>query len=488
MKKLITFWFSIIVGIVIFIHSSALANEVSCLQNYTLTGVQQALINQEISFQVHSYLTWELQEDQVNYLIDKKSVHQGKQRTTKFESPWNFTVIAHIKTPECKGILEHPITIYDKHLVYLGLDSDFSHFWFEETLNKKGYFFTTLFTDKNQKTEFNLLEPFTTADVVIINDKDFQMYLEQYLTIKKTNLLKLKKQFIIVTDINTHLLKRSLAQYAKSLADDSISTISSDRLINLLSDLSLGKEYTQQAYITQFSWNIQNSPKWMMVSYLVDDLLKNGFPLQILAILLSLSVVALVISFCKQVIGIGISWVYHPIIFALIVTIAGLKIWLFFFGTAILANLLIKVITSRLYLLQNSRTSLLITMYILCFLWGVFFMEWLGFQVWEKSDVLTLWLIFPIFLSLFVTDKTFSHLKLFSKAGWINAVEFLFISYLSYSILKWTVISDFLLSYPESLLGIIIINFIIWRFSGLQVFEFIRFMPLIKKHLEDNEE
>ncbi|MDO4714179.1 MAG: 7TM domain-containing protein [bacterium] len=59
---------------------------------------------------------------------------------------------------------------------------------------------------------------------------------------------------------------------------------------------------------------------------------------------------------------------------------------------------------------------------------------------------------------------------------------------ISYGILEWSWISTTLLSYPELLLAILLINIIIGRFSGLQLLELIRFMPLIKKHLDQEEE
>jgi hypothetical protein len=44
------------------------------------------------------------------------------------------------------------------------------------------------------------------------------------------------------------------------------------------------------------------------------------------------------------------------------------------------------------------------------------------------------------------------------------------------------------LSYPELLLVILLAIIIVGRFTWLQLFELIRFMPLIRKHLEDEEE
>lgn len=45
-----------------------------------------------------------------------------------------------------------------------------------------------------------------------------------------------------------------------------------------------------------------------------------------------------------------------------------------------------------------------------------------------------------------------------------------------------------MLSYPEVLFGILIAIIVVGRFTGLQVLELIRFMPLIRKRFEDEEE
>jgi len=45
-----------------------------------------------------------------------------------------------------------------------------------------------------------------------------------------------------------------------------------------------------------------------------------------------------------------------------------------------------------------------------------------------------------------------------------------------------------LLAFPELLIVIFILNIAVGRFTGLQLLEYFRFMPLIKKSSEESEE
>lgn len=87
-----------------------------------------------------------------------------------------------------------------------------------------------------------------------------------------------------------------------------------------------------------------------------------------------------------------------------------------------------------------------------------------------------------------MSEKLFPSFKFWTKQRWIGIVEFLIIVGISYGILQRQAVSDLLLSYPEMLIVILISNLIIGRFSGLQLIELIRFMPLIKRHLDQEEE
>ena len=85
-----------------------------------------------------------------------------------------------------------------------------------------------------------------------------------------------------------------------------------------------------------------------------------------------------------------------------------------------------------------------------------------------------------------VADKIFHEdINIWSRAGIISFVQFIIISLVTYLLLSSTTLQQFLISYPDSLFAILLLNFVIGRYTGLQLFEYIRFTPLIKKLQEE---
>ncbi|MDR2415604.1 MAG: hypothetical protein LBD75_03180 [Candidatus Peribacteria bacterium] len=88
-----------------------------------------------------------------------------------------------------------------------------------------------------------------------------------------------------------------------------------------------------------------------------------------------------------------------------------------------------------------------------------------------------------------VSDKLFTEgFKLTVWSGRVALGEFTITAGLSRRILQSQWRRILMLSYPELLLVVLLAIIIIGRFTGLQVVELFRFMPLIRRHLEDEEE
>ena len=449
-----------------------------------LTGTVKTLINEPYRYELLEQGN-EFSGAEISFFADgKKLITEGLSITQSFSTAGEHRLKVKVKTEECQTEQEITIQSYEKQILYLGEYSDFLHFGFEEELNKTGFLLTMI--SKNQYAETPI--PFASADLVIINDKEFQSLLEKYLLIKQASTTPIEKQIIIITESNTRLLKRRLAQYAHSLTNDRISIIAPSHLMNLLSDLALGKDYQDEPYSIQFSWEFKDTPKRMIISYMVDEVLKTGFPVQILGLLLSLSVLALAISFSRQIVGLGVFGVYQPLFFALIASMIGIKLALLLLGIAIISSAIIKGLSQRFYLLQSSKISLLITVFLIGLLAAVTGSQRLGFSLINKEMLFTMRFIFPLVLIILVADKSFAHFKIWTKGWRISTIELLLVSALSYGILEWNLVSNLLLSYPELLLLVLLLNLIIGRFSGLQMLELIRFMPLIKRHLDQEEE
>lgn len=96
----------------------------------------------------------------------------------------------------------------------------------------------------------------------------------------------------------------------------------------------------------------------MFVSFFVDKLLAGGFPLEMLGILLSLTVVALIISFLRQIVGLSAYGVYWPLLFALTAHLLGLKITLILLLFAVITRLIMNGLNKTIYLLHNSKVSI----------------------------------------------------------------------------------------------------------------------------------
>jgi hypothetical protein len=63
----------------------------------------------------------------------------------------------------------------------------------------------------------------------------------------------------------------------------------------------------------------------------------------------------------------------------------------------------------------------------------------------------------------------------------------LIVSFCVLWILNWYFLKYLMLSYPELIVIVFVINIVVWRFTWLQLLEYLRFMPLIKKNFEAEE-
>ncbi len=93
-----------------------------------------------------------------------------------------------------------------------------------------------------------------------------------------------------------------------------------------------------------------------------------------------------------------------------------------------------------------------------------------------------------IFL-LFVVEKLFEDVAQFFSWGFLKMfIHFLIIVGIVYGILTLRDIQYFFLSHPEIILVVLLLNILVGRFTGLQLVEYIRFIPLIRKLIDNKDE
>lgn len=169
--------------------------------------------------------------------------------------------------------------------------------------------------------------------MLIINTSKFEVLLQILGKMQVSDDLNLQEKTIyLVTDSNRFFLKRMLAKYIKPLEISRIYTLSQDKLLNFLSTLSLGKITNEEQYITPFSLSFQETPKYLPISYLVDRLIYNGFPVELITIFLILSLGALLINILRQMVGFSVFGIYSPLLFAVSMSMLGIPFSLLLLG------------------------------------------------------------------------------------------------------------------------------------------------------------
>jgi len=94
--------------------------------------------------------------------------------------------------------------------------------------------------------------------------------------------------------------------------------------------------------------------------------------------------------------------------------------------------------------------------------------------------------LFPVFLMVMVADKVFQEdIDVFSRGGVVSLVQFTVVSVVAFLVLDSIPVRYFLLSYPDILLLIAVFNLAVGRYTGLQFFEYVRFLPVIGKLREE---
>jgi hypothetical protein len=404
-----------------------------------------------------------------------------------------------IKNTICQSTGENcKTTYYKSSITYLGTENEGLSLGFSENFEKHAIFFNPIiledkktFSEEEFMNKINwALDTIRQSNTIIINTNNFDGIFQILGKMNTNSNIGLKgKTIYLVTDINKNFLKRTLAKYIKLVGVEKIYTLPQDELLNFMTALSFEKKITDQTYITNFSLTFQETPKLLLISYLIDNLISNGFPIDLIAIILLLSIGALVVSIFRQVIGFSSFGIYSPILFALSIAALGVPISLLLLLIWAVAKIITSFFCKKIYLLHNAKTTMLIILYFLFLITVVSLDSIFKTNLVDIDIFTTVFSLFPIVFIIIVTDKVFNEgFKIFNWGWVVSFVEFLIISFVVRWLLNRIWLKHLLLSYPEIIILILILNIFIGRFTGLQVLEYFRFMPMISRHLDGEEE
>lgn len=218
---------------------------------------------------------------------------------------------------------------------------------------------------------------------------------------------------------------------------------------------------------------------WNFISYLVNFMIAKGIPSNTIVLLLMLPVIATIIAFLKQVVGITTFGLYTPAIITLSFLALGLKFGLSILIIIILTGAVLRIALEHVRLLHIPKVAIIFTISTLIILLMLAFGTYVGISQLASIAV------FPMLIMTTLAEKFVSAQ---SGKGVYAAIllmlETTFVSLICYWVVEWQYLQNLMLSYPEIILLLILINLGLGRWTGLRFFEYVRFREVMK-HAEE---
>ncbi len=211
------------------------------------------------------------------------------------------------------------------------------------------------------------------------------------------------------------------------------------------------------------------------ISFGINYLVNKGIPINSISLILMLPVIATILSFSRQVIGMKAFGIVTPAITTLSFLVMGLPYGLLIFSAILISGTLTRLLMSKLHLLYLPRMALVLT--------GVSIAVLLVFGLGVATDntALASFSIFPILILTLLAEEFIAlQFKSGAKKALTVTAWTLALSIGCYFIVSWQIVRTLFVSYPEIVLLAIPINILLGRWSGLRLTEYIRFRRLLQ--------
>jgi len=214
------------------------------------------------------------------------------------------------------------------------------------------------------------------------------------------------------------------------------------------------------------------------ISPVLTFFLTAGVPFETIILLLMLPIVATLIAFLRQVVGIKAFGIYTPLLvtFAFLAT-DGLKYGILIFVMIIFVGMLMRIILKSFRLLYLPRVAIMITIVAI----SILIMLAIGGSL--KRTGLASVSIFPILIMITLVEKFIAvQIEKGDRAAIILATETLVISISGFYIASWQSLIHFIAYYPWIILLTIPLNIAFGKWTGLRLSEYLRFGEIIKRN------
>lgn len=311
---------------------------------------------------------------------------------------------------------------------------------------------------------------------------------------EKAASVDLQEKMVVVTTNDSLWLSQRIAQRMLGtlapeglvlVSKDPFSTLSfliqSDQPEELITKLPRD-EYVQLTKESSQEWPI------MILSQLVTAGVTNGIPSHILVFILFMPFILTIIGFIKQCIGIETIGLFQTLVLVLSFYIIGGTYGTVTMVLAILVGVLVRRLLKKVNILFLSKMTILVSVSSLSVLGllvaGSVFGVYFGIDT--SSSQRALLSIFPMLLIAVQADKLSllvlnrdaprEYLRLLATYGAVVV---------SYFLIKSDLLELIVLALPEIALIPLLLQYLIGRYTGLRVIEYMRFRELFRHDIEE---
>lgn len=211
------------------------------------------------------------------------------------------------------------------------------------------------------------------------------------------------------------------------------------------------------------------------LQHLIRDAVAKGLPANIIVLLLLFPLVVSIIAASRHIIGLRGFGIYIPAVLSVAFVSTEIITGIIIFAAVLLAATITRRLVKDLNLPYLPRTAMI--------LWGVSVFILILLILSSKLEIFQLLTIsiFPILIIIILTEN-FMNSQLFNsqREAMKIALETLIVAIICSLIISQDIVQKFVLLYPEvSLLGTAFINYLIGKYTGLRLAEFLRFSSIL---------
>ena len=217
------------------------------------------------------------------------------------------------------------------------------------------------------------------------------------------------------------------------------------------------------------------------MSLLSQYMILRGISEDALVLILMLPIIATVIAFARQVVGIKGFGIYTPLIIAFAFWAIGIIYGLVVFLVIILIGSLMRFLVKKIRLLYLPRMAIVIIGVTIAILLLIFIATYFG-QVHLMDSMLS---VFAVLVMITLVEKfVAAQIERGTRDAVFLTAETLILSLASFLLISWSWLQGFVLAYALwIIIGSLIINIFIGRWTGLRLSEYYRFREVIR-HVE----